>query len=335
MEAGTRTPPDLADLERALTRVLTGDSSRPVRVVDRRENVYTSTSATEIVRCRMPDGTDKELFCKYLSRDTPTVDGRVIDRLYEIGIYRDVLQPSAVRGAEFLGSWDETDTERSWIVLEYVAGARRLMHVDSAGQAGAMEAAAGWIGAFHADAERRLGLGEFRLDRCFDAVHYRERLQRMLSANADRLARTTWVTPVIERFEEVVRILTNARQTVIHGEYYPKNVLFREDRVYPVDWETAAIAPGEIDLAMLTENWPTEIVDLCVRAYRSSRYGNDQPADLDRLLDAARLYVQVHWLGHEPDADRPKWSLSTAGDWRLEQLRLWSQRLGMIETPRT
>ena len=49
---------------------------------------------------------------------------------------------------------------------------------------------------------------------------------------------------------------------MIHGEYYPHNILFQSGVVRPVDWETAALAPGEIDLATLCEGWPPEEIRL-------------------------------------------------------------------------
>ena len=79
-------------------------------------------------------------------------------------------------------------------------------------------------------------------------------------------------------FEERASELTSAPQTIIHGEYYPKNILVREGEIFPVDWESAAVAAGEIDLASLTEGWPEEDKRVCQAEYCAARWPNGAPA---------------------------------------------------------
>ena len=66
----------------------------------------------------------------------------------------------------------------------------------------------------------------------------------------DRIARG--YAPVVARLAAMPR-------TVIHGEFYPCNILIRgtgpRARVCPVDWELAAVGPGLIDLAALMTGW--------------------------------------------------------------------------------
>jgi aminoglycoside/choline kinase family phosphotransferase len=85
--------------------------------------------------------------------------------------------------------------------------------------------------------------------------------------------------------------------TFIHGEYYPPNVLVHGGAIRPVDWESAAIGLGEIDIAMLTEDWPSEVAAECVRAYWEARWPEGPPDDAGWALDMARLYVEFRWLG--------------------------------------
>src|SRR2546425_655507 len=56
--------------------------------------------------------------------------------------------------------------------------------------------------------------------------------------------------------------LLGATPTVIHGEFYAKTVLLRKQDLFMIDWESAAVAAGEIDLATLTEGkgWPPALV---------------------------------------------------------------------------
>ena len=60
---------------------------------------------------------------------------------------------------------------------------------------------------------------------------------------------------VCQRADEFIAQLLAAPRTMIHGEFYPGNILYEKGRICPVDWESAAIAAGELDLAALTEGW--------------------------------------------------------------------------------
>lgn len=153
----------------------------------------------------------------------------------------------------------------------------------------------------------------------------------MQTATKSLIGEYPWLSHLFTAFGQVTRILLDAQQTIIHGEYYPDNILYRAASVYPVDWETAAIAPGEIDLATLTDNWPQEVVERCQRAYVQARYSNSAPdQNFERRLAAARLYVQVHWLGYETDPLHPEWSERTVGAWRFEQLHDAGRQLGIL-----
>jgi thiamine kinase-like enzyme len=126
------------------------------------------------------------------------------------------------------------------------------------------------------------------------------------------------------RFEEVVVTLLEPPAIVIHGEYYPNNILFCQGTIYPVDWEAAAVAMGEIDLASLTEGWPPDFVSEAEAEYRSARWPEGPPADFECKLDAAQLYWLLRWLG-----DRPEWTHQEQALKRFEQLGSLGERLGL------
>ena len=112
---------------------------------------------------------------------------------------------------------------------------------------------------------------------------------------------------------------------VIHGEYYPNNILFCQGTIYPVDWEAAAVAICEIDLASLAEGWPPEFVSEAKAEYRSARWPEGPPADFERKLDAAQFYWHFRWLGERSD-----WITEDKSRWRFDQLRSIGERLGLI-----
>ena len=115
--------------------------------------------------------------------------------------------------------------------------------------------------------------------------------------------------------------------TVIHGEFYSKTALLSRKRLFIVDWESAAIAPGEIDLAALTEGtgWPARLVRQCEGAYTSARWPSGPPASFRRTLEAARIYLHFRWLGERPD-----WTVREESLWRYSHLHAAARRLGQL-----
>ena len=113
-----------------------------------------------------------------------------------------------------------------------------------------------------------------------------------------------------------------APPTVIHGEYYPQNILYRDGKIHPIDWESTAIAAGEIDLASLIEGWTEEIVRQCQIQYQQARWPAGAPGEFDRTLCTAQLYLHFRWLSDLPE--------TTTNGWRFEQLHSAGKRLGLI-----
>ena len=89
----------------------------------------------------------------------------------------------------------------------------------------------------------------------------------------------------------------------IHGEFEANNILYVDGQVQPIDWESAAFAVGEIDLASLTWGWAGDIVAHCEQTYRETRWPDGAPADFVPRLAACRLHLHFRWLG-----DRPAWT---------------------------
>ena len=79
------------------------------------------------------------------------------------------------------------------------------------------------------------------------------------------------VTDVIGFFKNNLALLISEPQTIIHGEYYPANILIKDGAIYPIDWESAAVGPGEIDLATLIEGWDQKLAEEAKQAYIISK----------------------------------------------------------------
>jgi thiamine kinase-like enzyme len=134
-----------------------------------------------------------------------------------------------------------------------------------------------------------------------------------------------WLAPLCAELERLAVTLVDQPTTVIHGEFTPHNVLIRNGQAYPVDWESAAVAFGEIDLACLTDKWPADVRDACEAAYQSARWPTGVPDDFHRRLNLARLYWDFRWLG-----DRPEWTSSERVGPRFDHLRSVAERLGLL-----
>jgi thiamine kinase-like enzyme len=188
-----------------------------------------------------------------------------------------------------------------------------------------MGVAARWLGHFHAANAARLATTPIPFLNRYDAAYYRGWARRTSLFAGHLHQRFPWLAELCERSEEFVALLLAPPLTVIHGEYTPHNVLIRNGTIHPVDWESAALAAGEIDLATLTEAWPDETVQECETEYWRARWPPGAPPGAEQTLAAARLYVGFRWLGA-----RPEWTTDERGLWRFALLRATGERLGLI-----
>jgi aminoglycoside phosphotransferase (APT) family kinase protein len=312
-------PPERARLETVLRTMLDDQS---LAVIDR-SPLERGTFPKEIVRCRNSDSEVIELFCKYSSRHGTQPGSPAAHHRYglahEVQVYRDLLGPMGVTVPALRGALDDPGRPETWLVLDYMADGTRL---NKSPDPGAMPAAAGWIAALHSACEQPSGPRPTGLLTTYDATYYLGWAERTYErCVALRIGPPPWLEPLCQGFGSAVSLLRAAPQVIIHGEYYPKNILIRDGTIYPVDWESAAIGPGEIDLASLTEAWPAEVVAACVARYREVRPATES-YDFAATLDAARLYITFRWLG-DPD-------LAPPDPGRLESLRASGERLRLI-----
>jgi aminoglycoside phosphotransferase (APT) family kinase protein len=253
----------------------------------------TSTYPSEVVSCRLADGVDVRVFCKYGADRPAHLDGGHRGGVgYEAAVYRDVLRSSGVSVPRFYSSYTDPGTGAVWLFVEYLPRAARVSK-----SPGAMGLAARWLGEFHQTFEGRPAPGL----NCYDADYYRAWARRAAEFASPWRHRFPWVEALCDRFAgQTAADLCRLPVTVVHGELYPCNVLVCGGAVYPIDWESAAAGPGEIDFASLTEGWPMELAAECVREYCAARWPGGAPADFGKRVAAARLYWALRWLGRPP-----------------------------------
>ena len=324
--------PDAETLTARLSSAFNGADScvEPVRILDRKLPQMMSTFPNEVVTCQLPDGRKRRVFIKYEAGHRHDSFGHRGGVAYEAEVYRRLLQPLSDFRPKCLGAPADPNAGKTWLVLEYVYGTVRvsdLVYKRATRQPRAMAESARWIGKFQAAHEARVQAPGFSFLNRYDAEYYRGWARRTFQFACPLCRRFLWLRKLHEAGDAWFAPLLAARPTVIHGEFYAKTVLIRNQCLFMVDWESAAIAAGEIDLAALTEgkHWPWKIVRQCERDYLRARWPQGAPAGFERTLDAARIYLHFRWLGERPD-----WAVREKTLWRYDQLQAAAERLGLI-----
>jgi aminoglycoside phosphotransferase (APT) family kinase protein len=157
----------------------------------------------------------------------------------------------------------------------------------------------------------------------YDEAFYRLWLERAQRFAAQRPAERRLLDRVAERYSAIVDRLTTLPRTLIHGEFYPCNVLIATSgeavRICPVDWEMAAIGPGLIDLAALTTGWDAPQQDALIRAYRLAAADDRSARESAIDFDCCRLHLAIRMLGWSEAWVPPP---QHAHDWLAEAERL-------------
>jgi hypothetical protein len=293
----------------------TGD--RRVKIIDRATNDYSSNACTEIITCRFADGTERRLLCKFVGPNAQLANG--FD--YEAAVYREVVQPAGLSTPKFYGSHFDQDGG-GWMALEYIEDAVLLNEV---WDPSALCSAARWLGEFHALHETQLAGDHLKFLKVYDGDFYLRLARNTLEFAGDSLHDFPWLPLVCQRFEADVIPLLAKRPTVAHEDFHPHNLLYREGKVYPIDWEWAGIDLGEMDLACLTDALPEDMARECELAYQQARWPEGAPSDFEQTLGAARLCLYFHNLGTRPD-----WTTDSHRLWCSEQLLATAEQLGLI-----
>jgi len=272
-----------------------------------------SSRAADIVLCRTADGSPLRLFCKYAVPDAHQGHGHRGGVSREAYVYRSLLDnPGSPHTVRYYGSHLGPDGHH-WLILEYLEHAERLTWMTNADF---LCAAARWIGEFHASQQAGSNPPSTMPLSAYDQNYYMDWIRRTRQYSSGLPPEFSWMGEVCDLAPVIVQRLLIAPHTVIHGEYYPKNIMVKDCQVYPVDWESAALAPGEIDLASLIERWPSHVSERCRREYANARWPSGAPADFLETLRAARVYLHFRWLG-----DRPSQTTARKLRWRFADLR--------------
>jgi aminoglycoside phosphotransferase (APT) family kinase protein len=301
--------------------------------IERRPYAYRTSFPLEELRVEVVGEGPVTLLFKQLDWEALEPEAQVAkprflhDPEREPAVYAKLLRQAPPGPARSFGAL--TEPGRHWLFVERVEG-RELFQI---GEREVWEEAARWLARFHLAMAPALDRHRSEVPLVeHDAAFYRgwiERAERFAAERADGSA--TAVARLREGHDEVVESLLAQPRTVLHGEFYPANVLVGTEtdfdrtlvgpksdaRVAPVDWELAAVGPGPTDLAALVSGWPADGRAAIVAAYAG------EPGVLPfstRDLDLARLQVAIQWLGWAP----PEWEPpeEQRHDWLSEALEL-------------
>ena len=317
--------PDIAELRAALAPICDAAqiSAAPLTAVRREENEYSRTYASEIVTCCFADGSERRLFLKYMTvLDAAHHDHGMRGGLgYEANVYRLLLRDRIRPACHGLHTAAEGAL---WLVLECLDD---TVPMDLADDDGAIFKAATWLGKFHAAQEQILASQAPPGVRVYDAEFYRGWARRTNEFAGDWHRREPALAAVCAGFDGPVAALLASPATLVHGEFYPHNILYRDGEIFTVDWESAAIGAGEIDLVSLAEGWPAETEEECERLYRAARWPAGAPAAFARRLAAAHVYTHLRWMG-----EHPGWTENEReARWQLRELQRWAARFAAAD----
>jgi len=306
-------------------------TERHIVAWSRRSSPHRSSFALHDVDVTLEDGTVLALVIKNLRWHALSRDGRqaksraFYDSEREVAVYRDLLSAASIGTATYYGAVVDKARIPRALVLERVAG--NALNV--AGNFAAWEHTARWLARFHAaPLQRKATVIQMPLLH-YDTAFYRWRLRRAERnlrlqdrADAERFQ------AIVRRYKAVITRLVTLPRVVIHGEFYPSNVLATLQgarwHICPVDWEMASWAPPLIDLAALTAGgWSDEARAALVAAYRDAwTDATGQSLDTSEFsttLDCCRIQLAVQELGRSS-----RWTPPTehAYDWLTDAVAI-------------
>ena len=235
--------------------------------------------------------------------------------------HRRILAESGV-GAACYGVMEDPTSGRYWLALEKVPG----VELWQVGDLEVWSEVARWLARFHArfaaDLDGLRAANPFLLT--YDEaglLQWAERARRSLVASEDR--RAVALLELLGSYDEVVQQLARLPVTFLHGEFVPSNVLVASGpegaRVFPVDWEMAALGPGVLDLAALCGGWGPSQRETFSSDYHRTASAAGAPvgawADFRLDVERARLHLALQWIGWA-DGWRPP--AEHARDWLAE-----------------
>jgi aminoglycoside phosphotransferase (APT) family kinase protein len=330
-------------LHTALHRLLADHFGREREIVSlsRRLAPYRASFHLEEVDLRLDGGTRLDLVFKDLGQQLETARRVKPQFLYnprrEIDAYRAILAHERLGTPICYGTVVEPCDSQYWLFIERIEGTR----LRELGEFSTWELAARWVAALHVEyapqANQLQGQTHLlKYDREYMAL-WIERARQVSGIDPTTVGQIEWLA---QRYDAIVERLATLPVTLIHGEFYPSNIMVRNTAsgvsLSPVDWEMAALGPGLLDLAAITSgSWSKRKAVALARAYYDvARHAYTEIRSFKQFmyaLDCCRLYHAVQWLGWSAEWVPPP---EHTHDWMNAALQL-AEHLGLGAAPAT
>lgn len=306
-DTGFALPADVA-LDAALRQLFVAahPGTDGVALVARRRNAYMSSSPSEVVTLRLAADELRDFIVKYdrEAKDPPPTCRHGVE--YCAAVYAHLVSGMPLPHLRAVGTFQAGAHGRQALVIEYLDHSLR---VGEAPEVSGILTAAEWCGAFHRWSQTVRDDARLAFVVRYDEAFYSSWADRLIAVCAAAGLQPTWLASLRTAARAMSHDLAAATTTVIHGEMSPQNVLWREGEIFPIDWESAAVGPGEIDLAALLFGWPPETVERCIAAYWQAR-NMPVPDGFARRWQAATLYTALRWLPLPIGPANPRFDLA-------------------------
>jgi len=292
--------PSRQSLARGLSEVFSAEIATrgPLRVRHRRTSPRLSTYPADVVRVEFADGSSEHLLCKYAHGVEHAAFSPHQGLAHEARVYETLLRYDSALLPRYWGSFTDDETGDFAFVMRFYPGE---MNAAQACEQGGLTELIRWMAAFHTWGESQVAEPGWGFLTRYDEPYYAHWLD-LTSALARPMAQDfPWLDQVAAAYRERISLLTRRPQTIIHGELTTRNTLWADGRIMVIDWETAAVGPAEIDLALFTFDWDLEDVRSLEESYVHARWQGSAPTGFTEVMLAARLYVAYHWIFSSPD----------------------------------
>jgi Ser/Thr protein kinase RdoA (MazF antagonist) len=315
---------------------------RRIRRLHHRPSPFQTSFHLEEVELVLDDGTELNLVWKDLAPGALVEAARGVKPDFlacparEIAVYQALLAPRRI-GPGLRGAVDDPGEGRHWLFLERVVG----VELYQMGDLQIWTEVARWLARFHAAFQKEPGLSGMTdqgpLLR-YDAQLLRRWMDRARAFAVARPEDALLSLDLAERLREshdaIIEGILGRPETLVHGEFYPSNVLVNPSEdgldVVPVDWELAGVGPGLLDLAALVAGgWSEDEKEELALSYRHA-FGAagglplETPESFLESLACTRLQLAIQWMGWARDWSPPP---EHAQNWRQEAEELL-ERLG-------
>jgi len=263
-----------------------------VRTLRNEAELKRGSYRTRALAAELGDGSVARLFVKQFDANRYGKGAPQERWRREVDLYGKLLPHGELGVARYYGASADAETQRLWLVLEFVA-APLLKRLPSE----QWEPVARWLARLHTHVARRADWlaalpflerhdAAFFWDAARRAVHKLRQHDDLLAARVQR---------VLDRYEVCVRMMTRDTPTLVHGSFRAGDILIdpAAARVCPADWERAAVGCRYFDLAYLTDLLAESQRRSLLRCYVEEADAAGQPLEADdaqRCFDACCLH---------------------------------------------